>query len=78
MKERRQYFDVNYEITYPSGKKYKSKERVMAITKHGAEDYVRWLNKPHGGGKFTHLYANPTFEYIGEAIYPDRRTVGDY
>lgn len=75
MKQKRQIFKVNYNITYNSGANYKSTRDVLAISENGAIDIIKWLFKTKN---IIIISVKPTFEYIGQPIIADYKVLGDY
>jgi hypothetical protein len=75
MKQKRQIFKVNYNITYNSGANYKATRDVLAISENGAIDVIKWLFKTR---KINIISVKPTFEYIGQPIIANYEVLGDY
>ena len=75
MKQKRQIFKVNYNITYNSGANYKATRDVLAISENGAIDIIKWLFKTRN---INIISVKPTFKYIGQPIIADYEVLGDY
>ena len=73
--KKRQIFIVNYSINYSSGKIWKEEREVIALTKQGAFDLIKWIKAPQD------ISVNsifPTYRYIGDEICEDRKVLGNY
>ena len=74
IKKRRQYFKVKYRFNYPSGKVWTAQKEVLAYSRAGASDVVKWI---FSSRDVTILSIEPTFRYVGEEIYPNNEVIGD-
>jgi hypothetical protein len=72
---RRQNFIVKYSINYPSGKKWITEYKTDSYSEKGAVDIVKWLRSTRD---ITIISVEPTYEYIGEPIYPNNEILGDW
>jgi hypothetical protein len=75
MKQKRQIFKVNYNVTFDSGQNYSSTRDVLAVSEIGAIDIIKWLFKTRN---IIIISVKPTFKYIGEPIITDYNVLGDY
>lgn len=73
--KQRQIYIVKYSINYPSGKKYQTKENVLALSEYGARCKIEWL---HSNRELDIISINSTNKFIGSAIYEDIKTIGDF
>ena len=74
---RRKIFIVDYIIQYGSGKQYREKKQVYALTKFGAESCLLWLKSRYGLDIIV-LSVTDTGKYVGRPIQEDRSIFGDF
>ena len=72
--KQRKIFKIKYSVNYPSGKKWITTKEFYALTEYGAIECLKWIFR----NKDISVLGIETIGYVGDAIYEDRATLGDY
>jgi len=72
--KKRQIFQVKFSINYPSGTKWISIKDVYALSENGAIEMIKWLKSPYD----ISIISINSLGYVGNPIYEDRLTLGDF
>ena len=74
--KRRKVFIIDYEIEYNSGKKWRDKKTVCALSKFGAEELFLWM-MPKRLDVIV-LSITDTGRFTGNPIWEDRGVLGNF
>lgn len=72
--KRRQKFEITYSINYESGKKWVDIKEVYALSEYGAIEMIKWIKSNYD----ISIISIVTLGYVGNPIYEDRSTLGDF